>query len=323
MFRDYKTAYMLETVPVKEKRPLSFLRQSVAYVLSQSARRIPHAAWNNQYDVTPLIEYTRSDGVGKADSGSRSSADELRKRALRKNYSAFFLKALAHTLYNVPQLNGWLEYSPIRDGGALYLAEDINLSFTVHTKFGVIKPILRNAHQKDLETVAEEMRVLTRKARRTDPEVLYRRAARRYIRTALRQVDFTGLLALWIYLRSLVWQRYTPDPALEKLPEEQKLQVEDILGATCTVANIGMMIDGHQTLTVIIPPEVSMVGIGDIRLTPLVVNGEVVPRYTVTVCGTIDHRAFDAGEVFPFGKHLQRYLDDPALIYAWKPGDPI
>ena len=38
---------------------------------------------------------------------------------------------------------------------------------------------------------------------------------------------------------------------------------------------------------------------------------------------SIDHRAYDAGEAFPFARHLQEYFDHPALIYEWKPGDEI
>ena len=42
MFQDFKIAYMRKHVKVKEKRRLSFLRQSIAYVLSQAAGKTPH-----------------------------------------------------------------------------------------------------------------------------------------------------------------------------------------------------------------------------------------------------------------------------------------
>lgn len=322
MFQNYQVAYLRQHVKVKKMIPLSFLRESVAYVLSQSARRIPHAAAIAHFDVTPLIEYSRS-GRGIDPSDDTVSAKTLRlQRAIRRNYTAFFLKVIAHSLSNVPQLNGFLDYAPWRLGGRLYLAEDINLSFTVHTKHGVIRPIIRNAHQKDLETVANEVRMLTRRARRTDPEELFRRVARTYMWTALKQLDVGGIPGCWVWLRSR-FNRPKPDPALIKVPQEDQLQVEDVLGATCTVATIGVMMSGHQTVTVIVPPEVMMFAIGDVQEMPWVVDGEVVARHVVTVAGTMDHRAFDGGEVFPFYGQIKKFIDHPELIYEWKPGDEI
>ncbi len=320
MFQDYKIAYLRKHVRVREATPLSFLRQSVAYVLSESARRIPHAAVIIHFDVTPLVEY----GKSKNEEGSDSLDPKgILRRALNRNFSAFFIKTFAHALHHVPQMNGFLDYSPLRNGGTLYQAADINLSFTVHTKFGVIKPIVRNPHQKDLDTVAQEMRTLARKARRTDANELYMRTARTYVGIGLRELDFRALPAMWIWLRSALFSRAASEPSLRNVPEDEKLQVSDILGATCTIANIGMMFPGHQTVTVIIPPEVAMFGIGNLHLAPAVVDGKIVPRYVVTMSGTIDHRAYDGGEVFPIQEHIQRYIDNPALIYDWKPGDPV
>ena len=318
MFQDYQVAYLRRHVKVKEARRLSFLRRSVGYVLSRSARKVPHAAAISHFDLTNLVEYNRTaTDSDKQNGGSRSSEERL-ARALRRNYSAFFLKTIAHCLLDVPKMNAFLDYAPWRTGGTLYLAEDINLSFTVHTKYGVVKPIVRNPHLKDLNTVASEMRTLARRARQTDPEDLYRRAARAYMGTALRQLDLSGLPGLWIWLRSSL-RPYRPNPEFKDIPEDRKLQVSDILGATCTLANIGMMMSGHQTVTVIIPPEVTMFGIGDVHLAPAVVDGKVEARPMVTICATCDHRAFDGGEVFPCCERIKHYIDNPALIYDWKP----
>lgn len=320
MFRDYKTAYLKRNVKVREEVPMSFLRQSVSYLLSQSARKIPHAAGIVQMDVTNLVEYGRGN---RTRGGEQLDEKGVLRQALNRNFSAFFVKAFAHGLHHVPCLNGFLDFSLYRDGGTLYQAEDINFSFTVHTKWGVVRPVVRNPHQKELGTVALEMRDLARRARRTDTDRLYRRAAWRYVGTALRELDLCALPGLWMLLRSSLAPRTKPDPAVAGTPLDQQLQPEEVLGATVTMANIGMMIPGHQTVTVIIPPEVTMFGIGDLHLAPLVVDGEIAPRWVVTMCATMDHRAYDAGEAFPFYQHIRRYVDNPALIYEWKPGDPI
>ena len=323
MFQNYKIAYVRKHVKIREERPLSFLRQSVAYVLSQSARTIPHAAMVTHYDVTPLVEYAReTERTLKPRDGETPEQFRLR-RAVRKNFSAFFVKALAHALEHTPDCNAFLDYRRWRDGGTLYIAEDINVSYTVNTKFGVIKPIVRNPHRKTIETVAAEMRDLTRKARRTDANELYKKAAFAYFKTMLRELNFKELSGIWMVLRMLLWNRVQPDPEFKDVPEDQKLQVSDILGATCTLANNGMMVSGHQTVTVITPPEIVMFGLSDFHLAPHVVDGKVVPRYMVTFFATMDHRAFDAGAGFTGFEYLRSYIEHPEKIYEWKPGDML
>jgi len=323
MFKPFKIAYQLQHVKVRQAKRFGLLRESVAHLLSEAARTIPHAAMIMQVDVTPLVEYAKDSESELAEVSGESQEKRLFRRALRKNFSAFFFKAFAHTLYHVPALNGFLDYRPLTHGGTLYHAEDINLSFTVSTPSGVVRPILRNAHQKDLETVAQEMRILTRKARRTNQDDLYHKAAKVMIRTALREFDLSGLYALLVYLRARFLTGIAKDPENDKVPEKDKLQPEDILGATCTMANIGMMLPGVQTVTVIIPPEVFFLGIGDLHMAPLVVDGQIVPRSVMSIMANMDHRAFDAGEGFPFYENLARYINNPALIYEWKPGDQI
>ncbi|MBX3179780.1 MAG: 2-oxo acid dehydrogenase subunit E2 [Candidatus Hydrogenedentes bacterium] len=323
MFQDFRVAYLRKHVKVRDAQRFSFLRQMVAYFLSESARKTPHAAMTVTYDVTPVVEYGQAKESEIAEASAKMDEKALFRRAIHKNFSAFFLKAVAHGLHHTPCMNGFIDYAPFLNGGTFYRAEDINLSFTAHTKYGVVRPVLRNPHLKPLEQVASEMRDLVRRARRTDPEQLYFEAASIYALEGIKQLDLKALGALWITLRGKLWQRPVPEPGYEKIPEKDKLKVDDILGATCTVANIGMMIAGTQTVTVIVPPEVMMFGIGDLKLAPWVVGGQVVPRYTITVMGAMDHRAFDAGEAFPFGKHLKRYFDHPELIFEWKEGDPL
>ncbi len=323
MFQDFRVAYLRKHVKVKDAQRFSFLRQMVAYFLSESARKTPHAAMVAQYDVTRLVEYGQAKGGEIAQAAEAMDEKSLFRRAIHKNFSAFFLKAIAHGLHHTPCMNAFIDYAPFLNGGTLYRAEDINLSFTAHTKHGVVRPVLRNPHLKSLEQVASEMRDLVRRARRTDPEQLYFQAAGIYAKVGLMELDLKAAGAFWITLRGMLWQRPVPEPGYDKIPDSDKLRVEDILGATCTVANIGMMISGNQTVTVIVPPEVMMFGIGDLKLAPWVVDGQVVPRYTITMTGSMDHRAFDAGEAFPFGKHIKRYFDNPELIFEWKEGDPI
>ena len=165
MFKDYKIAYFEKHVEITKKQPMNFLRQSVAYMLSKSNSTIPHASMITHYDVTPMIEYAkRTEKTITPFEGETPEQFRLR-RAVRKNYSAFFIKAIAHSFHDIPTVPVFMDYRIWRDPGTLYYTDDVNISYTVNTKFGVIKPIVRNAHQKTIVQVAEEMRELTRKAR--------------------------------------------------------------------------------------------------------------------------------------------------------------
>lgn len=325
MFQDHKVAYLRQNVSVRKAERLTLLRQGVAYMLSLSARNIPHAAMISELDVTPLLEYGQEKDRELATANGNGGLTEeiLFRRAIHKNFSAFFIKAIAHGLDHTPCMNAFIDYSPLMKSGTLYHAEDINIGVTVHTKYGVVRPVLRNAHQKTLEQVARELRDLARRARRTDPEDLYRQAAKRYLWPSVKQLDFRAIYPGFLLARELLLHRNHVNPEYAKVPEEQKLRVEEILGVTCSVANIGMMVPGHQTVTALAPPEVMMFGLGHLHMAPRVVDGEIVPRCVMTLCATMDHRAYDAGEAFPFGKYMTKYVANPAMIYEWQPGNDI
>ncbi len=323
LFQDYRVTYLRENVKIKEAKRFTFLRLGVAYMLSIAAKRIPHAAMNTEFDVTALLEYGKEKEHALHHSGAAMTNEILFRRAIHKNFSAFFVKAIAHALHHTPCMNAFLDYSPLRYGGTLYQAEDINIGVTVHTKYGVIRPVIRNAHQKTIEQVANELRDLSRRARRTDPEELYRGAVWEYMGPALRHLDFRALYPGFLMARDMLFTRRKAEAEADRVPAGQKLAVHEILGATCSLANIGMMIPGCQTVTVLAPPEVMMFGLGDMHMAPRVVNGEVVARCVISLCATMDHRAYDAGEAFPFGTFMKRYTSDPGLIYEWKPGNEI
>lgn len=319
MFKDYKISYIEKNLNITGKKHLSYLRQTVAYALNQSNTTIPHAAMITDYDMTPLVEYAKCSEKNLIPHTDETPEHFLLRRAVRRNYSSFFLKAIAHTFADMPELPMFLDYRIWRGRGTLYYTDDINISYTVNTKYGVIKPIVRNAHKKTIVQVAQEMRSLTRKARRTDANELCRRMALKYLKCALRELNLSDPKGLWMLLRALLWGREPVDSRLAGIPEDQKLDPSDIMGATCTLANNGMVVSGNQTQTIITPPEIYMFGISDLHQAAWIVDGQVVPRTVMTLFASIDHRALDAGEGFPFFSVFGEYLNHPEKIYEWEP----
>ncbi|MCL4694295.1 MAG: 2-oxo acid dehydrogenase subunit E2 [Candidatus Hydrogenedentes bacterium] len=322
MFRNFTISYARKNIRMREVRPLSFQRQSVAFVLSEANRKIPLAAGNVEFDMTPVIEYgERVIAEIKAREGKRSDEDVTRM-AVHKNLSAFYLKTIAHVVYHVPVMNSILEWTPIRDGGTLYEFEDICPSFTVHTKQGVLAPVVQNPHQRTQIDVANEMRILTRKARRTDMNELYRRCALEYVGYALREFDFSGFAGAWLWAKSTLWPEPVPEN-MRNVPEDEKLRPKEVIGATTTIANIGMSVDGWQTISAMPPTFTFGWGIGHIRQLPRIIDGAIVPRQIVTMAVVFDHRAMDGGDIFPFVEVMNGYINNPERIFEWKPGDPI
>ena len=76
MFKPYKIAYQLQHVKVREAKRFGLLRESVAHLLSEAARTIPHAAMIMQIDVTPLVEYAKD-----SESDLAASPEKARKSA--------------------------------------------------------------------------------------------------------------------------------------------------------------------------------------------------------------------------------------------------
>ena len=81
MFKPYKIAYQLQHVKVREAKRFGLLRESVAHLLSEAARTIPHAAMIMQIDVTSLVEYAKDSDSDLAAVPGESQEKRLFRRA--------------------------------------------------------------------------------------------------------------------------------------------------------------------------------------------------------------------------------------------------
>ena len=85
MFQNYKVAYARKHIKVREARKLSFLRQSVAFMLAESARQIPHASMVSPFDITSLVEFGKKTGNEIREDADTGSEKALFKRAIRNH----------------------------------------------------------------------------------------------------------------------------------------------------------------------------------------------------------------------------------------------
>src|SRR5690606_17037728 len=93
----------------------------------------------------------------------------------------------------------------------------------------------------------------------------------------------------------------------------KQLQPKDWAGSTFTISNLGMF--GIEEFTAIInPPDGCIVGVGRIKQTPIVKNGEIVPGNVMKVTLSCDHRAVDGAVGSAFLQTLKGFLEDPVRI---------
>ncbi|NCW27885.1 MAG: 2-oxo acid dehydrogenase subunit E2 [Verrucomicrobia bacterium] len=137
-------------------KPVSQMRAAIARRLVESKNTAPHFYVEREADAAPLNKLR----------ASANEALELAKANLKLSVNDFILKAAVEALRRVPAVNSSWEGSSIRQHGSVHIA------FAVALPDGLITPVIRNAHAKDLRTIAREAKELgTRaKAGRLQPE---------------------------------------------------------------------------------------------------------------------------------------------------------
>ena len=137
-------------------KPVSQMRAAIARRLVESKTTAPHFYVEREADAAPLNKLR----------ASANEALELAKANLKLSVNDFILKAAVEALRRVPAVNSSWEGSSIRQHGSVHIA------FAVALPDGLITPVIRNAHAKDLRTIAREAKELGARAKagRLQPE---------------------------------------------------------------------------------------------------------------------------------------------------------
>lgn len=92
--------------------------------------------------------------------------------------------------------------------------------------------------------------------------------------------------------------------------QEGSISPQEMQGGTFSITNLGV-IGGEEFTPIINYPQVAILGIGKISETAEVVDGEVVPRNTVKLSLSYDHRVVDGATAARFMNKLVENLEDP------------
>jgi pyruvate dehydrogenase E2 component (dihydrolipoamide acetyltransferase) len=93
---------------------------------------------------------------------------------------------------------------------------------------------------------------------------------------------------------------------------EGALHREDVEGGTFTISNLGMF-GLDQFAAVLNPPQAAILAAGASLEKPVVRDGEIVARPTMTMTLTCDHRAVDGAPAAEFLETVKAMLEDLSL----------
>jgi pyruvate dehydrogenase E2 component (dihydrolipoamide acetyltransferase) len=103
--------------------------------------------------------------------------------------------------------------------------------------------------------------------------------------------------------------------ALAERARAGKCTADELTGGTFTLTNLGMF--GIDVFTPLINlPECAILGVGRIKERPAIVAGQVVPRQTVWLSLTFDHRLVDGGPAARFLGRVVQLVEKPHLLMA-------
>jgi pyruvate dehydrogenase E2 component (dihydrolipoamide acetyltransferase) len=124
--------------------PLTAMRRTIAKRLGESTGPIPHFYLTAEYDVTNLLSL-------------REQVNEI--AGIKTSVNDFIVRAAALALRHHPKVNAsWGDE-------AITLHGEVHIGIAVSTPEGLITPVVRNADQKPVTDIANEVRSLADKAK--------------------------------------------------------------------------------------------------------------------------------------------------------------
>ena len=130
-----------------ERKDLSRIKKISGANLHRNWVMIPHVTNNDEADITALEAFRVS------------TNQENEKSGVKVTMLAFVIKAVVAALKKFPEFNASL------DGDALVYKQYFHIGFAADTPNGLVVPVLRDADQKGLLQISQEMGELAKKAR--------------------------------------------------------------------------------------------------------------------------------------------------------------
>lgn len=100
---------------------------------------------------------------------------------------------------------------------------------------------------------------------------------------------------------------------LSRRARSDELSIEDVIGGTFTISNLGAY--GVNIFTPIInPPQCAILGVGRLAEKPVVIEGKIEVRRMLPLSLTFDHRVIDGVPAARFLQSLKEILQNPSVL---------
>lgn len=147
-FVEKKKATPAKDSPLEERVKMSGLRKAIADNMVRSFYEAPHASLVVEVDVTDVLQLIK-----------KEKEAFFATHGVKLTITSFLLQALAKTVQQFPMLNASLE------GETIVMKRYVNIGIAVHIDGGLMVPVIRNCHDRNLVSLAKEVSDLSARAR--------------------------------------------------------------------------------------------------------------------------------------------------------------
>lgn len=132
-----------------DTKPLSKINKLTGEFLHRNWVTVPHVTQFDEADITEMEAFRKQ--MGK----------EMEKEGIKITPLAFIIRAVVASLKAYPRFNSSLD----ANGDNLILKKYFNIGVAVDTPNGLVVPVIKDADQKSLIEISQEIRELAKKAR--------------------------------------------------------------------------------------------------------------------------------------------------------------
>ncbi len=112
-----------------------------------------------------------------------------------------------------------------------------------------------------------------------------------------------------------LWRSAAEVSRLAQAARDNTAKREGLTGSTITITSLGKM-GGIVTTPVINHPEVAIIGVNKMETKPVWDGEKFVPRQTMNLSSSFDHRVVDGWDAAVFVQRIKSLLEKPLLIFS-------
>lgn len=131
-----------------EKVPMGNLRKAIAENMVRSFYQAPHASLIAEVDVTDVMSFIKENKQKFID-----------KYGVKITITSYIIHAIASSVQSYPMVNASV------DKDTILMKKFVNLGIAVSIENGVVVPVIRNCHEKNIPAIAKEVANFSKKAR--------------------------------------------------------------------------------------------------------------------------------------------------------------